>query len=211
MTSRRALALSLAIVAVSAAGAGAQTLPWPTDKPQPQAQAPWPGSAPPAQPMTMPAPAQPTMMPAPAMPMGPPAGPPPEVQACMTRFTAHREEVEKRAVAAKEAGAKHATREEMCKLIGAYATAEAKWIKFTEDSMARCGIPKEVVTQIKGAHTHTTDIRKKICAAGPTQAGPPPAPSLSDALGTTRLPVAETEKRKSGGTLDTLTGNPLTR
>ena len=41
--------------------------------------------------------------------------------------------------------------------------------------------------------------------AGPGQAGPA-TPTLSDALGTATLPNQETEKRKSGGTLDTLTG-----
>ena len=53
-------------------------------------------------------------------------------------------------------------------------------------------------------------IRGKVCAAGP-QAGPPAAPSLSDALGTTQMPTPQTEKRKGSGALDTLTGNVLTR
>jgi hypothetical protein len=200
MTRRRALALSLAIVAVSTIAAGAQTLPWPTDAPRPQSQAPWPGSAPPAQPMTMPAP---------GAPMGPPGASAPSPQ-CLAQFNLHREEVEKRAIAARTGGEKHVSREEMCKLVGAYAAAEAKWIKYSEDNMVNCGIPKEAVSHIKTAHTHTMDIRKKICSAGPGPAGPA-TPSLSDALGTTRLPLAETEKRKSGGTLDTLTGNPLAR
>lgn len=200
MTPRHVVALSLAIVAASTIAAGAQTLPWPTDAPRPQSQAPWPGSAPPPQPMTMPAP---------GAPMGPPAGAAPNPQ-CLAQFNVHRQEVEKRALAARAGGEKHVSRDEMCKLVGAYAAAEAKWIKYSEDNQVTCGIPKEAVTQIKGAHAHTMDIRKKICSAGPGPAGPV-APSLSDALGTTRLPVAETEKRKSGGTLDSLTGNPLAR
>lgn len=205
MTRRRALALALAIVTASAVAAGAQTLPWPTDAPQAQPQAPsWPASAPPAQ--------QPMTAPAPGMQMGaPPASPGVNPQVCLAQFTTHREEVEKRAAAAKAGNEKHVSREEMCKLVQVYATAEAKWVKYSEDNMVKCGIPKEAVTQIKAVHLRTVDIRKKICNAGPGQAGPPPAPSLSDALGTTRLPAAESEKRKSGGTLDTMTGNPLQR
>jgi hypothetical protein len=202
MSPTRALALSLAIVAVSTITARAQTLPWPTDRPQAQPQAPWPGSAPPAQPMTMPAP---------GAPMGQPPGASAPNPACLAQFNTHREQVEKLATTAKAGSEKHVSREEMCKLVGAYAAAEAKWVKYSEDNMATCGIPKEAVTQLKTAHAHTMDIRKKICSAGPSQAGAPAAPSLSDALGTTRLPIAESEKRKSGGTLDTLTGNPLAR
>ena len=209
MTHRFALALALAMVAASAA-AGAQTLPWPTDAPKPQQQtAPWPGSAPSSQPTAMPAPGAPMG----GGPMGgaqmggaPPAGIP---QECVAQFNAHREEVQKRGIAARAGGDKKVTREEMCKLVTIYATAEAKWVKYTQDNQARCGIPKDAVDQIKGVHAKTAEIRKQICAAG-AQGGAPAAPSLSDALGTTRLP-AETEKRKPGGTMDTLTGNALTR
>ena len=218
MTSGRTLALALAIAAGWAATAGAQTLPWPTNSPQPQPQqAPWPGSQPaqPAVGMAQPAP----MMGGGAM-QGPGAGPgagpgpgpgaTPEQQACLREFTNYREEVEKRALAAKSGSEKKVQREEMCKLVTAYSAAEAKWIKYSEDHVANCGIPKQVVEQIKTVHVRTADIRSKICAAGP-QAGPPAAPSLSDALGTTQLSTPQTEKRKAGGTLDTLTGNALTR
>jgi hypothetical protein len=216
MTSGRTLALAFAIVAGSAVAAGAQTLPWPTNSPQPQPQqAPWPGSQPaqPAVGMAQPAP----MMGGGAMMggggmQGPGAGPgpTPEQQACLREFTSYREEVEKRAMAAKTGSEKKVTREEMCKLVSAYSGAEAKWIKYSEDHVTQCGIPKPVVEQIKTVHVRTADIRSKICAAGP-QAGPAAAPSLSDAFGTTQLPQPQTEKRKAGGTLDTLTGNALTR
>ena len=214
MTHRFALALALAMVAASAA-AGAQTLPWPTDAPKPQQQtAPWPGSAPSSQPTAMPAPGAPMGGgPMGGGPMGgaqmggaPPAGIP---QECVAQFNAHREEVQKRGIAAKAAGEKKVSREEMCKVVTSYATAEAKWVKYTQDNQARCGIPKDAVDQIKGVHAKTAEIRKQICSAA-AQGGAPAAPSLSDALGTTRLP-AETEKRKPGGTMDTLTGNALTR
>jgi hypothetical protein len=210
--------LALVVLAGSCAAGLAQLRPWPTDPP-PRApgQAPWPGEAQPAQPMVQPA--QPMALPAPTGPMmgGAPAmggapmmgGPNAAQQACIQDFGKHREEVEKRALAAKAASEKKATREEMCTLVTAYSAAEAKWIKFSEDNMAKCGIPKEAVNQIKGVHVHTADARKKICASGP-QAGAPSAPSLSDALGTARLPAPAAEKPKAG-MLDTLTGNALAR
>ncbi len=136
-------------------------------------------------------------------------GPTAAQQACIQEFGKFREEVEKRALAAKAGSEKKVPREEMCTLVTAYSAAETKWIKFSEDNIAKCGIPKEAVNQIKGVHVHTADARKKICATGP-QAGAPAAPSLSDALGTSRLPAPTAEKPK-GGSMDTLTGNALTR
>jgi hypothetical protein len=209
--SARVVALALAMLAGSCAAALAQMRPWPTDAP-PRApgQAPWPGEAQPAQPQ----PAQPMALPSPTGPamgggpmMG--GGPTAAQQACILEFTKYREEVEKRAIAAKTGSEKKVTREEMCTLVTAYSAAEAKWIKFTEDNMAKCGIPKEAANQIKGVHVHTADARKKICAAGPA-GGVPAAPSLSDALGTSRLPPPAAEKPKAGS-MDTLTGNALIR
>lgn len=233
MRSARATGLALAMLAASAAAALAQTTPWPTDPPQrapaqapwpaatpqqapaqtawpaaaPQqapAQTPWPAAAQPAQPMAMPPPGGPVMG---GGMMG--GGPTAAQQACIQEFGKFREEVEKRALAAKAGSEKKVPREEMCTLVTAYSAAETRWIKFSEDNIAKCGIPKEAVNQIKGVHVHTADARKKICATGP-QAGAPAAPSLSDALGTSRLPAPTAEKPK-GGSMDTLTGNALTR
>jgi hypothetical protein len=57
-------------------------------------------------------------------------------------------------------------------------------------------------------HSNTEQTKVKICAAGPGPTAAPP--SLSDALGTSRLPTPETTKSGSG-TLDTLTGSALSR
>ena len=142
----------------------------------------------------------------------PPQGQPTETQQkCLQDFTRYRGEVEKRAMAAKATSEKKPTREEMCKVVTAYAAAEAKWIKFSEENVARCGIPPQAIDQIKAVHVRTSDARKKLCAPGPAQAAGSTGPSLSDALGTSTLPTEETKKRPSGGTLDTLTGNALGR
>jgi hypothetical protein len=232
MMSGRALTLAVLMAATSAVAAHGQTnAPWPGTAPQqPPAQAPWPGTAPqqpPAQaawPSAAPAAPQQAWPsnapPAPGGfggPVGPPMGMggPPQMNAtqqeCMREFTADREAVEKHGQAAKAGQEKHVTREEMCKLVTVYSNAEVKWIKFSETNMTKCGIPKEVVGQLKGVHAHTAQAQKALCSAGPTQAAAPAAPTLSDALGTTKLPSQETEKRKPGGTMDTLTGNALGR
>jgi hypothetical protein len=125
----------------------------------------------------------------------------------MAEFAKLRDDVQKRGQAAKAASARKVSREEMCKHITSYSAAELKWVKFTEANVTKCGIPTEVVSQLKQVHGHTEQTKEKICAAGPTAAGPP---SLSDALGTTKLPTPETTKSGSG-TLDTLTGNAIQR
>jgi hypothetical protein len=126
---------------------------------------------------------------------------------CMTEFTKLREDVQKKGLAAKAAGQRKVSREEMCKHITAYSVAELKWVKYSETNVTSCGIPAEVVQQLKQVHSGTEQTKEKICAAGPAAAAPP---SLSDALGTTRLPTPETTKSGSG-TLDTLTGNAIQR
>jgi hypothetical protein len=233
MTSTRALALAAALAIACAGGAHAQQpwpdsqpqgqSAWPSAAPQPQPQAPpqagWPSSAPAAQPQ-QPWPAAAPAGPGPGPAMGGPgpmgggmAGPPPTAvqQECMTQFTALRSEVEKRGIAAKTASEKKASREEMCQLVKAYGAAETKWIKFAEIGITKCGIPQEIVKQLKASHARTADGEKKLCAAGPA-GGPAAAPTLSDALGGgVSLPAREPEKRKTGGTFDTLTGNPLAR
>jgi hypothetical protein len=135
--------------------------------------------------------------------MSPQSAPP-----CMAEFTRLREDVQKQGLAAKAAGQRKATREEMCKHVTAYNAAELKWVKFTEANVSTCGIPPQIAQQLKQVHVHTEETKEKLCAAGP--AAGPVAPSLSDALGTTRLPTPDTTKT-GGGTLDTLTGNAIQR
>ncbi len=192
---RRVLPLILAFLAMTAVEASAQTLPWPTD-PRP-ATGPGPAAV-----------TQPQMVPPPQA--GLPGGNPPP---CFAEFTKLRQEVEKRVGEAKAGRDRKASREEMCKLIQSYAAAEGKWLKYTQDNMASCGIPPQAVEQIKGGHARTLVIRKQICSAGPppgAAAAQPATPSLSDALGTTRLPVPDTAKT-GRSFLDTLTGNAIAK
>jgi hypothetical protein len=202
------LSLIFALAVLPACLASAQTRPWPTDAPQggQQANPAWPDAgAPAAAPATAPlASPAPMMLPGygtpdlAAAPQGPAA-------ACIAEFTKLREDVEKRGKAARAASERKASREEMCKHITGYSTAEQKWYKFTEENTTKCGIPPQIAQQLKTMHTHTEQTRANVCS--PAAAGPAP-PSLADALGTTRLPTPETTKTGSG-TLDTLTGNAI--
>src|SRR4029077_5008367 len=156
----------------------------------------------PASPMAAP-PMAPMVAAPQASPFGGGGGTPP----CLAEFAKLRDEVQKRGLAAKAAGQRKVSREEMCKHITAYNAAELKWVKYTETNVQTCGIPAEVVQQLKQVHTNTEQTRAKICAPAPTAAA---APSLSDALGTWKLPTTDT-KKSAGGTLDTLTGSALAR
>ena len=182
---------ALAVVLAGAAGAAsAQTLPWPDQR------------AAPAPPMT----ASPATMP----PARAPATPPPALgqqQPCVAEFVRLRGEVEKHSNAAKAANQRKAPREDICKQVSAMVAADTRWVKYSEDNASSCGIPADVVRQIKASHTRMLGVRKQVCE-GPT-AGRPALPSLSEALGTTRLPAPDTTTTRRGGTLDTLTGNPI--
>jgi hypothetical protein len=146
---------------------------------------------------------------------GPGPGPTPEQQKCLQEFTSYRTEVEKRAKAAEAEGRKkeRPTREKMCELITGYSTAEFKWLKFAETNLSKCGIPPQIVEQIKAVHVRTAETKKRVCTAGPAQAVGPATPSLSDALGASLMTDEgdQVKKRKVGGTMDTLTGPVLTR
>jgi hypothetical protein len=124
---------------------------------------------------------------------------------CMAEFFKMREDVEKKNRNAKAVGERKPSREEMCKQVTIVAVAQAKWAKFADANVASCGIPREVAQQLKTVLDRTDQIKKALCAPGPA----PVAPSLSDALGTTRLPTPESTKSSGGSTFDTLNGNIL--
>ena len=178
------LLLVIAAIMLPASHAAAQTLPWPTDSPRAGTAAPWPGErAPSASPMPAPA-TSPMAAPPMASPFGGGGGAPP----CMAEFAKLREDVQKRGLAAKAAGQRKVSREEMCKHITAYSAAELKWVKYVETNTGTCGIPAELVQQLKQVHGRTEQTKDRICAPA-CGLGPP---SLSDRLGTIQLPRPET-------------------
>ena len=136
-------------------------------------------------------------------------GPPDD---CMKGFLPLREEAEKRGKLIKAASERHAPPAEACKLIGNFAQVEVKMIKYIEAHTATCGIPPQILDQLKNGHKGTEGMQQKVCGvAEQMQKQAPAGPSLSDVLGSaTALPEVATTK-KGGGTFDTLSGNALAR
>jgi hypothetical protein len=132
---------------------------------------------------------------------------------CMKAFVPLREDAEKRGKMIKLASERHAPPEEACKLIGGFAQAELKMMKYIEVNSSKCGIPPQVGDQMKAGHKNTELMLQKVCAAAQQQAkGRGPAgPSLSEVLGSSAALPEATVTKKGGSTFDTLNGNVLTR
>ena len=93
-------------------------------------------------------------------------------------------------------------------MVQAYSAAEGKWLKFAETGVSTCGIPAEVVGQLKQVHARTEQAKAEHLFRRPRRRRGR-APSLSDALGTNRLQL---DTKKTGANyLDTLTGNAIQR
>jgi hypothetical protein len=128
------------------------------------------------------------------------------VPPCMNDLAPLRDEAAKRGQAIKAGVERKVPREALCQLFTRFAVAEANFVKYIEKNAGWCGIPPTAVTQIRANHARTMKTKTQVCStAGP--GGAPAGPSLSDALGLDRPPPVT--KREHGGTLDTLTGNPI--
>lgn len=150
---------------------------------------------------------------APGMPMPGQARPQQQQQLppCFKDFEPLKAEAEKRGKLIQAATSKKekASREEVCALFKNYSAAEARLVKFIKENAQWCGIPPEAATQMKANHDRTLRTQNQICsvAGGPAK---PTGPGLSEALGTARGGAFD-PLAPNNGTLDTLTGNVLTR
>jgi hypothetical protein len=143
---------------------------------------------------------------APGFGAAPRAQPPPACQELMGM----RDETHKHGKTLEGAIKKKPNPEELCKLFKTFLTAETRFIKGLEERSATCGVPPEIIKQIKGQHAKAAETGKRVCdaaAQGPRPAGP----TLSDALGTTPLMPDSSGQKRGGGTFDTLSGSPLAR
>jgi hypothetical protein len=141
-------------------------------------------------------------------PTAPQAAPAQQEPPCFKDFIKLRQDTEKHGKAVTAAGQRKASPQEACKLFNTLVTAERKLVKYVEDNATWCGIPPQVLTQLKEQDKQASQVRDRICqvaSRGPTG---PRAPTLSDALGTSVTPDASTV-RTGRGTFDTLTGSPL--
>jgi len=137
-------------------------------------------------------------------PPGP--GGPPQQPPCISDFTKLRLVAENKAKAIQEASKRHASAKEACGLFTSLHSAQAKMLKYANDNATWCGIPPQVIDQIKNGVAETATVRTKLCKLA--EAPPRPAgPSLSDAL---TAPVPNANNIRTGrGTFDTLTGSPI--
>ena len=130
----------------------------------------------------------------------------------MKEFIPLREDAEKRGKLIKAASDRHAAPEEACKLLGAFGLAETRMIKYVETHSAKCGIPPQVLEQLKAGHKNSEAMTQKVCnAAQQVQTRGPAGPSLSEVLGSAAILPEATKTKKGGSTFDTLNGNVLTR
>ena len=208
--------LLAACVAPIATGALAQTAPDPFGAPPPQQQAPDPFGPAPQQardPFGAPPPRSgpdPFAGPAAAgLGVGPMGAPQQQAQQqvppCIAQFFKLRDDAQNKAKAIQKASERKAPPKEACHLFTVFSAAEQKMLKYAADNKTSCGVPDEVIKQIKTGHERTTEIKTKVCqlAAAPPR---PAGPSLSDTLG---APIPNASNIRSGGTFDTLTGNPV--
>ena len=139
----------------------------------------------------------------------PPTGMPPACQ----RLVAMRGEVQKHGQAIQKAHERKAPVQEACRLFKSYLSAEQKFLQGIEENARTCGVPPEVLKQVKESHAKASQIGKEVCEAAAQ--GPRPAgPSLSDALGTNPTLPSMTDggsSKRGGTTFDTLNGNVLSR
>jgi hypothetical protein len=132
-----------------------------------RAQGAWPGQAAPILGLSSPAP-----------PIGGVTAPSPQAggsqEQCATDFQPLRDEAERRGQLIKAASDRHATPDEACKLIGNFAQAEIRMIKFVAVHATQCGNLAQVAVQLRNGHQNTENMQRKVCAI--VQQRSPPGP-----------------------------------
>src|ERR1700733_9849224 len=84
---------------------------------------------------------------------------------CMNEFPPLRQEAERRGRLTREAGARHASAAEACKLLGNFVAAEKKMLKYVQVNSAACGIPSNILDQLNTGHERTLEMKARICNA----------------------------------------------
>jgi hypothetical protein len=93
---------------------------------------------------------------------------------CATDIQPLREEAERRGELIKAASERHASPDEACGLIGNFAQAEIRIIKFVEAHATQCGNLAQVAVQLRDGHRNTENMQRKVCAM--VQQRSPPGP-----------------------------------
>lgn len=127
---------------------------------------------------------------------------------CMKDITPLRAAVERDGGVVKKAIESKADRAVVCTGLTKFAATEAKFVNYLDKNQQFCGVPADVVGQLKKNHSHTVKLRGQACATAPAQAGRPQGTGLSEALGTSRGPAPVVNR---GGAFGTLTGSAIAR
>jgi hypothetical protein len=96
-----------------------------------------------------------------ASPVPSPAPRPPQCDALL----AIRDEWQKHGQAIKAANQKKADVRGACKLFRAYLNTEMKMLRMLEADGASCGVPPQVLQQVRGSHAKAQRIGQQICDA----------------------------------------------
>ncbi len=120
-------------------------------------------------------------------------------------FMRLRNVAQERAAAVRRATQHKANRKDVCSLMTRFSVAEEAVVKFLIANKTWCGVPDVAIKQAKLGHEQTLKFRKAACAEAPK----PAQPTLSDAL--TQPVDTGGNTSTGGGTLDSLSGNPLAR
>lgn len=172
------------------------------------------GDAASAPPPSLPEPAQaaPGFSPGPAMGMPQQSAP---VSDCQTQVTKLRGDLETRGGALEKAAKGKRPPSELCPLFRNFASAQQRFYNYLNTNKDACGVPDNVLTQIKENLAQVSSTRNKVCdvakmqesggGAGP--GGPPAQGAISAGLGlSSGLP---TGGAPPGGVFDTLGGDAL--
>ncbi len=121
--------------------------------------------------------------------MGQQGGPP-----CADEFMPLRNDAQTKGQAIKAAIDRKVERAEICKIFRTFVAAEAKVVKFVTNNGSRCSVPADAVKVMKSNHSKSVTMSNRVCNAAAGPAAAPPPPSLSDALGTSRIPIPPISK-----------------
>jgi hypothetical protein len=119
----------------------------------------------------------------PGLPGGTPGGAPgtfppgfggqpvPRPPACQPLF-GFRDETQKHGKAIQEAIQRKEAAPVVCRLYKSYLTAEAKSVNSLEENSQACGVPADVIKQVKEGHTKNGQLGKQVCDAAAQGRGP---------------------------------------
>jgi hypothetical protein len=88
----------------------------------------------------------------------------PNVKECTRAFAPLREETAYRSKLVKAASTRHASLDEVCRLMVSVGWSEIKMIKYVESNAAACKLSPHLADQLRAGHEETEAVREKICA-----------------------------------------------